>query len=204
MQSRIDRHTRLVAWAKITLPIVALAMLSTLFLLSKSVDPIATIPFSESDLADRTQSQQISQPEVFGVTPRGDLISLRAALARQSAKDSALMEAHEVSAKIKLTSGQTVDISAVKALHSSAENIVTLSGSVLAQTSTGYTFRANELAMSLFDLRADSIGVVTGEGPGFTVAAGQMTLEIPEGESDAHILLKNGVKLVYTPVKEKE
>jgi hypothetical protein len=31
-----------------------------------------------------------------------------------------------------------------------------------------------------------------------------MTLEIPEGESDAHILLKNGVKLVYTPVKEKE
>ncbi|WP_419523255.1 hypothetical protein [Lentibacter algarum] len=58
--------------------------------------------------------------------------------------------------------------------------------------------------MSLFDLRADSIGVVTGEGPGFTVAAGQMTLEIPEGESDAHILLKNGVKLVYTPVKEKE
>lgn len=204
MQSRIDRHTRLVAWAKITLPIVALAMLSTLFLLSKSVDPIATIPFSESDLADRTQSQQISQPEVFGVTPRGDLISLRAALARQNAKDSALMEAHDVSAKIKLTSGQTVDISAVKALHSSAENIVTLSGSVLAQTSTGYTFRANELAMSLFDLRADSIGVVTGEGPGFTVAAGQMTLEIPEGESDAHILLKNGVKLVYTPVKEKE
>lgn len=204
MQSRIDRHTRLVAWAKITLPIIALAMLSTLFLLSKSVDPVSTIPFSESDLADRTQSQQISQPEVFGVTPRGDLISLRAALARQNAEDTELMEAQDISAQIKLTSGQTVDLSAAKALHSAAQNTVTLSGNVFAQTSTGYKFNANELAMSLVDLRADSLGNVTGEGPGFTVEAGQMTLEIPEGEKDAHILLKNGVKLVYTPVKNKE
>lgn len=204
MQSRIDRHTKLVAWAKIILPVIALGMLSTLFLLSKSVDPVATIPFSESDLAERTQTQQISQPEVFGVTPRGDLISLRADLARQNTDDPSLLEAQDVTAQIKLTSGQRVDLSADMALHNPAEQTIVLSGEVFATTTTGYQFTAQKLVLSLTDLNAGSLGQVAGAGPGFTVTAGQMTLEVPKGEKEAHILLKNGVKLVYTPVNDKE
>jgi lipopolysaccharide export system protein LptC len=204
MQTRIDRHTRLVAWAKIVLPVIALGMLSTLFLLSKSVDPVATIPFSESDLAARTETQQISQPEVFGVTPQGDLISLRAELARQNGDDPSLMEAQNITAQIKMTSGQRVDLSARVALHNPTERMVVLSGDVFAKTTTGYEFAAETLRLSLSALQANSLGRVTGTGPGFTVTAGEMTLEVPKGEKEAHILLKNGVKLVYTPVKDKE
>ena len=204
MQSHIDRHTKLVAWAKIILPVIALAMLSTLFLLSKSVDPVSTIPFSESDLAARTQSQQISQPEVFGVTPRGDLISLRAALARQNSEDKDLMEAEDVSAQIKLSSGQTVDLSSTKAVHNSGAGVVTLTGRVQAATSTGYKIAASTLVISLNELQAESKGQIAGAGPGFTFEADQMTLEVPKGEKDAHILLKGGVKLVYTPPKDEE
>lgn len=204
MQSRIDRHTRLVAWAKIVLPIVALGMLSTLFLLSKSVDPAATIPFSESDLAARTEGQQISDPEVFGVTPRGDLISLRAALARQSTDDVSLMEAIDIAAQIRLSSGQTVDLASAKATHNAEERLVTLTDKVTAMTSTGYTFSARALVLSLKELKAESVGQVTGAGPGFTFEADQMTLVVPKGEKDAHILLKGGVKLVYTPLKNEE
>ncbi|WP_439110964.1 LPS export ABC transporter periplasmic protein LptC [Lentibacter sp.] len=204
MQSRIDRHTRLVAWAKIVLPIIALGMLSTLFLLSKSVDPVSTIPFSESDLAARTEGQQISGPEVFGVTPRGDLISVRAALARQNAEDILLMEAVDIAAQIKLTSGQTVELSSATATHNADAGLVTLVDKVTAVTSTGYTFAARALVLSLRNLEAESMGRVTGAGPGFTFEAGQMTLEVPKGEKEAHILLKDGVKLVYTPLKNEE
>lgn len=199
MQSRIDRHTRLVAWAKITLPIIALALLSTLFLLSKSVDPVSTIPFSESDLADRTASQQISKPEVFGVTPRGDLISLSAALARQSSDNAEVMEATDITAQIKLSSGQTVDLLSETAVHDGGAGLVTLAGMVSAQTSTGYAFQSETLVLNLRELEAESRGKITGRGPGFSLEARQMKLEVPKGEKDAHILLKGGVKLVYTP-----
>ncbi|WP_298679319.1 LPS export ABC transporter periplasmic protein LptC [uncultured Lentibacter sp.] len=204
MQSRIDRHTRLVAWAKITLPIIALGLLSTLFLLSRSVDPGATIPFSEDDLAERTENQQISNPQVFGVTHRGDLISLRAAHARQDTNDSGQMEARDASAQIKLSSGQLITLSASIATHDTEAETITLAQGVTAVTTTGYNFATPELVLHLSTLMAASPGPLTGEGPGFTFQANQMTLKVPKGEKDAHILLMGGVKLVYTPPKDEE
>lgn len=204
MQNRIDRHTRLVAWAKIIMPIVALGILSTLFLLSRSIDPIATIPFSEADLEQRTQSQQISEPELFGVTPRGDLISLKADFARQDAENPDQIEAEGVVSQIKLVSGAQVDLSASRATHNAASNTFQLIGNVAAQTSTGYRFEAHSITVSLKALSARSDQPVKGTGPEGAITAGEMSIEIPEGEKDAHILLKSGVKLIYTPQEPKE
>ena len=46
-------HSRLVYWLKITLPLVALMILSSVFLLSRSIRPEDAIPFAEVDIADR-------------------------------------------------------------------------------------------------------------------------------------------------------
>lgn len=204
VQSRIDRHTRLVAWAKIILPIIALGLLSTLFLLSRSVDPMATIPFSQEDLDSRTQSQQISAPEVLGTTSRGDFISLKAAYARQNVEDDGLMEAATVRSEIKLTSGTVIELAAARAEHRASEGIFTLQGDVSAKTSTGYSFSLGGIEVSLTELSARSTGAVTGQGPEGRIEAGELLITVPEGEKDAHILLKRGVKLIYNPEKHKE
>ena len=45
----MDRYSRMVAIFKVLLPLAALAILSTLFLLSRTIDPTTTIPFADQD-----------------------------------------------------------------------------------------------------------------------------------------------------------
>ena len=45
--ARLDLHSRLVTWAKVALPLAALAILSTLFLLADRIDPTAAIPYAD-------------------------------------------------------------------------------------------------------------------------------------------------------------
>ena len=48
--ARVDRHTRLVGWLKVALPLTALAILSTLFLVARRIDPEAALPYAEVDV----------------------------------------------------------------------------------------------------------------------------------------------------------
>ncbi len=201
MQSRIDTHSRIVAWAKIILPIIALGLLSTLFLLSRSVDPISTIPFSEADIEERTRNQQISSPEVFAVTSRGDLVSLNAEFARQSTDDSNVTVAQGVATSIKLVSGSKIKMSAGEAAYDAENNMIALSNNVYAKTTHGYEFEANAIQVNMLELLVASDGPIKGKGPASTLEAGKMAVEVPIGEKDAHLLFSNGVKLIYTPQK---
>ncbi len=204
MPNRIDTHSRMVAWAKIILPIIALGLLSTLFLLSNSVDPISTIPFSEADIEERTRNQQISSPEVFAVTSGGDYVSLNAEFARQSEEDKDITVAQSVSAHIKLVSGARIDMAAGEAAYDAKNGMIALEQKVYTTTTHGYDFEAQELAVNMRELSVSSDGPVSGKGPATTLEAGKMHLEVPTGEKEAHLLFSNGVKLVYQPQKAGE
>jgi lipopolysaccharide export system protein LptC len=58
----LDRYSRTIAFLKVLLPLTALAILATLFLLSRSEDTVATIPFAEDDVSSRTRDQQVTRP----------------------------------------------------------------------------------------------------------------------------------------------
>ncbi|MBL9052753.1 MAG: hypothetical protein JNN02_03385, partial [Tabrizicola sp.] len=45
-----DAHTRVVTWLKVLLPLAALAILSTLFLLADQINPDDALPFAEVDV----------------------------------------------------------------------------------------------------------------------------------------------------------
>ncbi len=47
---KVDRYSRMVALLKVSLPLIALGILSTLFLVSRAVDPPMTIPFADSEV----------------------------------------------------------------------------------------------------------------------------------------------------------
>lgn len=204
MQSRIDTHSRIVAWAKIILPIIALGLLSTLFLLSRSVDPISTIPFSEADIEERTRKQQISSPEVFAVTSGGDYISLKAEFARQSEDDSTITIAQSVKTSIKLVSGAQIDMTAGEAAYDAQNNTIDLAQNVHTTTTHGYEFEAAAINVNMLELSVVSDGAIKGRGPATTLEAGKMRIEVPAGKKDAHLLFSNGVKLVYQPQKAEE
>ena len=204
MHSRIDTHSRIVAWAKIILPIIALGLLSTLFLLSRSVDPISTIPFSKADIEERTRSQQISSPEVFAVTSGGDYVSLTADYARQSDENSDITVVQGVTTSIKLASGAQVDMTAGEAAYDAKNSTIDLVSNVYTTTTHGYNFEAGALNVNMRELSVVSDGPVKGTGPATTLEAGKMKIDVPTGEKDAHLLFSNGVKLIYQPQKAEE
>ena len=48
-------HSRLVFWLKIALPLVALALLATLFLFGRPIRPEDAIPYASTDITDRAK-----------------------------------------------------------------------------------------------------------------------------------------------------
>ena len=70
MPWREHLHSRMVAWLKVILPMAALALLSTLFLFSRNIDPTTTIPFTTIPLEERARDERVSRPEFAGATER--------------------------------------------------------------------------------------------------------------------------------------
>ena len=70
-----DRYSIMVARLKVALPLMALGLLSTLFLVSRAVDPTVAIPFADQEVQDRLKNQQITGPFFSGVSARGDQIA---------------------------------------------------------------------------------------------------------------------------------
>ena len=71
---QVDRYSRMVALLKVSLPLIALGILSTLFLVSRAVDPPSTIPFADSEVQERLTNQQVTGPLYTGMSANGDQI----------------------------------------------------------------------------------------------------------------------------------
>ena len=84
----MDRYSRMVALLKVLLPLAALALLSTLFLISRGVNIEATIPFADHEIEERMRGQQITAPFFSGTTAQGDEITVTASIARPGGPSS--------------------------------------------------------------------------------------------------------------------
>ncbi|SEP92821.1 LPS export ABC transporter periplasmic protein LptC [Thalassovita taeanensis] len=192
-------HSRIVAWLKIILPLAALVLLSTLFLLSRSRDPSTTIPFSQIDLQERARDEIVTEPQFSGATANGDLISFTAASARPDPTDNNKALAQTLSAKIDLTSGTRITFTAESARLDTKREMAELTGGVIISSSTGYVVRTDTLITSMSEIGAETMGTITGEGPVGTLSAGKMLLTSNRDTNEAQLLFTNRVKLVYQP-----
>ena len=71
-------HSVMVTTLKVVLPLVALGLLVSMFLMSKKVPELAEIPFGQSELVELSKGQQMSTAYYLGVTGSGDKISFAA------------------------------------------------------------------------------------------------------------------------------
>ena len=117
----MDGHSRLVGWLKVALPLLALAILSTLFLVARTIDPEAAIPYAEVDIAERIREPRMTAPAYAGVTKDGATLTLTADEARPEAEgDGSAVKVH---AQLATPDGARTALTAVcKAI--SAETVV--------------------------------------------------------------------------------
>jgi len=193
-----NSYSRFVAWVKIVLPLLALGILSTMFLFSQSTDPTLTIPYADVDVEQIARDQTVKNPTYAGITEDGSAISVTAKLARPNLNNPDQFSADELVAQMDLTDGGRVDITSNSGQIDNATDEVLLTGNVHIDTSTGYSMKTQALATSLKTARVRSMGQVDASGPLGELTAGQMEITQPNG-ADYLLVFNNGVKLVYTP-----
>jgi lipopolysaccharide export system protein LptC len=197
--ARIDTHTRVVGWLKVALPLVALAILSTLFLVAERIDPDAALPYAEVDVETLAREPRMTAPSYAGTTADGAALTLTADEARPAAAD-APAQASGLRMDLATPDGGHADLRAATATLDTAAGEIRLSGGVTITTSTGYRMETPAVTGRLDRTGLASDGPVTATGPAGELRADAMTLGQDNRTPGAYVLVFNGaVRLVYRP-----
>lgn len=194
-----DFHSRMVGWLKVALPLAALALLSTLFLVADRIDPDAALPYAEVDVEDLARDPRMLAPTYAGTTRDGAGITVSAAVARP-AGETAPAGADQVVARIETPDGGVIDMTAATLLLTDETRTVMLAGGVTVRTGTGYTITTEGLTAQLDRTAVEGQGPVTVTSPMGRIDARGFALTQGADDASAYLLVfKGGVKLVYQP-----
>lgn len=194
-----NAHSRMVAWLKILLPLAALAILSTVFLVARTIDPAQDLPFANVDVAELAREQRIGGPTFSGMTADGAALTISAATVRPNLGETDTASASEIEAEILLPIGTTITLHALDGVIDAATKTAELGGGVEITTSTGYRIQTDRLAALLDTTQLESGGAISASGPLGTITAGRMLIS-QDAETATYLLVfKDRVKLIYTP-----
>ncbi|MFN6951399.1 MAG: LPS export ABC transporter periplasmic protein LptC [Albidovulum sp.] len=202
MAVRDNVHSQVVFWLKIVLPLIALAILSTLFLFSRRIDTDAALPYAEVDVEDLARNQRLTAPHYAGITADGAEVTVTAGVARP-VRDSGAAEAESVSARYEMRGGLSITLDARQGVLDDAASRLILAGDVEIATSTGYRVTAARLVSALDRTELHSDGAVRAEAPFGTIDAGRLEVRHMDAEVSGYLVVfSEGVKLVYRPAKK--
>lgn len=194
----MDRYSRMVALLKVVLPLAALALLSTVFLISRGSEQEAAIPFAQKEIEDRMRGQQVTGPFYAGSTASGDDILVSAETARFGA-DQGTATALQMSATMRLSRGGTITLNSQTGTLNPDTEMAQFSGGVVLETDDGLRVETDDLDTHLNAIAAQAPGTIRATGPIGRLTAGSMTIKEDSQEDAVQILFNNGVKLVYEP-----
>jgi lipopolysaccharide export system protein LptC len=194
-----DRHTQVVTWLKVALPLLALAVLATLFLLADRIDPEAALPYAEVDVAERAEEPRMTAPSYAGTTTDGASLALTADEARPASTD-APAQAKGLLLVLETPDGSRTELRAAAAEIDRATQAMILSGGVTVSTETGYRMDIPEVLARMDRSGLESRGTVSATGPVGKLQSGGMTLSQDLQAPGAYVLVFNqGVRLIYRP-----
>jgi lipopolysaccharide export system protein LptC len=195
-----NTYSRVVFWAKLVLPLLAVVFLATLFLFARTIDPAQNLPFTEGvDVEALSREQRIGAPTFTGVTEGGAAFRLSAARARPDLTRPGRVTGEELRAAIDLPDGETVDVAAATAVLENDARRAELAGGVQVDSGTGYRLLAEDLTMEMEDMRLSTPNPVELTGPGLQLTAGAFDMTGDGTEADPHVLVfKDKVKLIYS------
>lgn len=188
-------RTRIVRWLRVLLPLVALAILSTLFLLSKEPGEDPSIPYADVDAADMVADPRMTAPEYAGVTADGAAITLRADALRGDAEGQGSAEALRMTWRAE--GGLAADMTAPDA--SVDDGTIHLKGGVRMTTSSGWAVTTPAIDSATDRARIVAPGDVRAFAPFGELTAGAMELSRDDANGDHLLNFTNGVRLIYQP-----
>lgn len=195
-----SRHTALVHWAKIVLPLSALVLLSTLFLFSGKVDPTTAAIYSKVDVTTLAREQRLTAPEFSGITEDGAALTVQAATAAPDPAGHGA-SASKIIARLEEGTGVVTDLRAKTGRIDPAAGQISLSDGVAVQTSSGYRISTERVEMATDRTAITAPGAIAAEAPFGTLRAGQMQIDRKNAATGSDLVFNGGVKLIYQPQK---
>jgi lipopolysaccharide export system protein LptC len=195
-----DTYSRLIGWLKITLPLLALVILSTLFLVARTVDPEDALPYADIDVAERLREPRMTAPTYAGLTRDGAALTVSADEARPAAADGTGARALMLTGLLETPDGARTDLSAAEGQIDTEARQIVLTGGVIVTSSSGWQVQTDRLTAAMDQTDIAALAPVTAKGPAGTVTANQMRLTQSPTANGQYLLVFNGaVKLIYLP-----
>ncbi len=196
---RNNLHSTLVAWLKILLPLTALVILSTLFLVANRVNPEDAIPYADVNIADRLKDPRLTNATFAGMTQDGAAVSLKASDATPGVPGSSSAgKARGLTGQIETPDGVTTNVAGAEARLDQQKREILVTGGVTLDSSSGYHIATDRLALALDRTRLESGGAVTAQLPFGQLSAGKMLLT--RAASGNYVMsFTAGVRLIYQP-----
>ena len=192
-----DSYSAFVVWLKTLLPIVALGMLSTIFLFSGRVDVTQSLPYAKLNIAEIVREQRITKPYFSGVSNNGTEITVSAAYASSDTQNSNILNITDLSIILISEHEKAVRITAGLGVLDAAKQKAMASKDVYLTAMPDFWLKTNNLTVDLKQgiATADTLfQSITALG---TIDAGNMVVKTIT--SDQQIIFTNGVRLIYYP-----
>ncbi|WP_210528424.1 LPS export ABC transporter periplasmic protein LptC [Rubellimicrobium arenae] len=189
------RRSRAIAWAKILLPLAALALLSTMFLLAREPGGPGEIPFAQ--IEEIARDPRIDRPRLAGVAPDGTTVVLSADRIMPVAGQQDLYRLAAPRLETVSVAGGAATLTAGTGEADGPSQRLHLTGGVRVEASSGLEVETADVTADLATGTATS-GPVTARAPFGTITADSMVLTQGEGKG-ARLVFNGGVRLLYLP-----
>ncbi|OSP54691.1 LPS export ABC transporter periplasmic protein LptC [Pseudoruegeria sp. SK021] len=200
-----NTYSRAVNAVKVILPLMALAILATLFLVSEPTPQGEPIRVSDSTLQDLASEQQLGGATYHTVTDKGTKVRLTADMVRPDRDVVKLTRATNLAAQLVTPDGLVYDIRSDNGMIDETAMRTTMSDNVQIETSSGYTITTDAVSITTDLTFLETLSPVTADGPLGTLTANRMeATNSPETGTDARLVFTGGVHLIYRPQTAKE
>jgi lipopolysaccharide export system protein LptC len=189
-------YSQAVGWAKIILPLGAIALLSSLFLFARETSSPDEVALARAE--EIAREQRLAAPEFSGLTDDGATVVISAKSAQPDTTRPDTMSIDDIRLRINTSEGIRIDVTAVRGEIDGRAQVARFLGLARIETSNGYELETNGLIVSL------QSGVVTSEGllevrtPFGELSAGTVRFEVPSEDEGQRMLFTEGVRLLYT------
>jgi lipopolysaccharide export system protein LptC len=197
-------YSRVVAVLKVGLPLVALGLISALFLVQTDDRIGGELTFTEGDMEALGSGLRISNPTFTGASRGGDRFRFTADQVVPDAAPPTRADITALAGEVALHDGPAVALTAAAGALDIADQRLVLRGDVDIETSDGYRMRTDRLTI---DLRSGSLAAeapVATQGPLGQIDAGSLKVAPASDAGEARrFSFGNGVRVVYDPPPEE-
>ncbi len=198
MVARGNLYSNFVTLAKIVLPLAAIALLASLFLLADGPRESQSIPYSDVELDEIISGQRLARPSYRSVLADGSPLAVRAERAIPDPTTEGRIKAEDITVEMISQDAVRTYLTAPRGVFDEASQTGAATGGVRVERSDGYVATTPGLRATILGDRIETLGPLLAFGPGIRLEAGSGRLtQDPNRPGTEVLVFTGGVKLIY-------